>query len=207
MSSFGAGLGTVIGSSLAADKLESGVNTVNGIGNSFAGNTSPYDQFGKSFLDPATTAAGGVSDKAASTLGYDDFMKNYTTTPGVQYQREQASDVQNNTAAARGGLLSGANSRALETIDNGIIMTGANTAYDQYLKGNNQQFGQLETALGNMFQAIGVGQTATGQQAGVATSQMTNNAALAQAQAKNEQSKGSGIGSMFSGVGSLFSAF
>src|SRR5262249_49062662 len=114
---------------------------------------------------------------------------------------------QNESAAAKGGLLSGTNLRTLGAIDTGITSTFANQAYDQYLKGNTQQFGQLEQALGNMFQAIGVGTTATGQQAGVAQSQMAGQAAIAQAQAKNDQGKGSGFGSMFGGLASLATGF
>ena len=116
---------------------------------------------------------------------------------------QQADAVQNNSAAATGGLLSGSNERALGAINNGIVAGNANKAYDEYLAGNNQQFGQLESALGNMFNAIGVGTTATGQQAGVDTSQLTAQSNIAQAQAKNNQAKGSGIGSMFSGLTSF----
>ena len=65
----------------------------------------------------------------------------------------------------------------------------------------------MTSALGSMFQGIGVGQTATGQQAGVDTSQMNNTSAIAQAQAKNDQSKGSGFGSMFDGLGSVMAMF
>lgn len=207
MASFGEGLGGVIGGALGAQDLQAGLNNVNGMGSDFNTTVAPYNQFGQSFLPGAAAGIEGVSDAASKTLGYDDFMKNYTNTPAVEYQRELAADTQNNTAAARGGLLSGSNLRSLKTIDTGIIQQGANTAYDQYLKGNNQQFGQLETALGNMFKAIGVGQTATGQQAGVTTAQMGANASLAAAQAKNDQGKGSGLGSMFGGLGSLAAMF
>jgi hypothetical protein len=58
-----------------------------------------------------------------------------------------------------------------------------------------------------MFSAIGVGATATGQQAGVDVAQMNQQSALAQAQAKNSQAKGTGIGSMFNGLGSFASSF
>lgn len=225
MASFGEGLGGVVGGVLGAQDLEhaqSSVNTnadtattnVNNIAGDFSGKVAPYNTFGQSFLDPATTAIGGVSDAAKGTQGYNQFMSSYTNTPAAQYQLQQADAVQNNSAAARGGLLSGSNERALGTINSGIVAQNANNAYNEYLAGNNQQFGQLETALGNMFQAIGVGQTATGQIAGVDTSQIGATAGIANArnaatasiggaQAKNDQSKGSGFGSMFGGLSSL----
>lgn len=206
MATFGDGLGALIGSGLAANDLSNGINTVNNIGGQFAQNVAPYNSFGQSFLP---TAAAGVNNVAgaAGTQSYEDFMKNYQTSPGANYQIGVANEAQNNSAGAKGKELSGGNERALSTIDQGISSTYANQAYGQYLAGNNQNFGQLETSLGNMFSAIGVGTTVTGQDAGVTGSQMNANASLAAAQAKNDAAKGSGLGSMFSGLGSLATAF
>ena len=75
-------------------------------------------------------------------------MSSYTNTPAAQYQLQQANQAQNNSAAASGNLLSGSNERALGTIDQGIVSQGANTAYNEYLQGNQQGFGQLESPLG-----------------------------------------------------------
>lgn len=226
MPDFGSGLGQVIGGALGADDLKdakdsvdatagAGLASVNGIAGGFNATTAPYDTFGKSFLDPARAAIGDVRGKAKDTMGYDQFMAGYENTPAAQYQLQQADAVQNSSAAARGGLLSGANERELAKINTGIVAQNANTAYNEYLAGNSQQFGQLETALGNMFSAIGVGTTATGQQAGVANAQMGATSAISNAntyataniagnQAKNDQSKGTGFGSMFGGLGSMF---
>lgn len=207
MSSFGSGLGQVIGAQIGAQDLNQGIENVSNNSSSFNSAVAPYNTFGQSFLQPATNAISGVQTAAANTQGYDQFMSTYTNTPAAQYQLQQANAGQNNSAAASGGLLSGANERALGTIDNGIVAQNANNAYNEYLTGNNQQFGQLESALGNMFQAIGVGTTATGQQAGVTASQNSADAALAAAQAKNDSSKGSGLGSMFNGIGSAVATF
>jgi hypothetical protein len=204
MASFGEGLGGFIGSEIAASDLSAGARNVNGTADIFKSGTDPYNTFGQSFLPTATDAIGGVSAKAGQTQSYEDFMKNYTASPGAQYIQGQAAEAQNESAASKGQLLSGTNLRTLSTINQGIAGTQANTAYNEYLQGNNQQFGQLESALGNMFSAIGVGTTATGQQAGVASSQMAQQSALAQAQAKNDSSKGSGLGSMFGGLSSVF---
>jgi len=207
MADFGSGLGTVIGSSLGADALNAGQSNVNSESGNFTGSTAPYNQFGQSFLPTATNAISNIQSTAGNVQSYDDFMKNYTNTPAAQYQIQQADAGQNNSAAAKGGLLSGANERALGTINQGITQQGANTAYNEYLQGNQQGFGQLESALGNMFSAIGVGTTATGQQAGVDQSQIGATSQIAQAQAKNDQGKGSGLGSMFSGLGSVAAMF
>lgn len=207
MSGFGAGLGSVIGSSLAAGDLNAGSNTVNNISTGFANTTQPYNAFGQSFMPAASGIGSDITGTAGKTQSYDDFMKNYTNTPAVQYQLQQGNQTINSSAAASGNLLSGANLRNLQTQDQGIVSQGANTAYNEYLQGNNQQFGQLTSALSGLLGGVGVGSTATGQQAGVDASQMTAQSNIAQAQAKNDQAKGSGIGSMFGGLGSFAAGF
>lgn len=204
---FGGGLGQVIGGVMANNELQNTQSAVNDSVGNFKAGTAPYNTFGQSFMPGAAAGIGNVVGAANTTQGYNQFMSTYTNTPAAQYQLEQADAVQNSSAASKGSLLSGANERALGTINSGIVAQNANTAYDQYLKGNNQQFGQLETALGNMFSAIGIGQTATGQQAGVTNAGIGATSNIGQAEAKNDQSKGSGIGSMFGGLGSLGFAF
>jgi hypothetical protein len=204
---FGAGLGQVIGSSLAAGDLSNAMGNNTAIGSTFSGEVQPYNSFGQSFLSPATQTMGAIEGAVPQLQGYEQFMNNYQASPGAKYAISTADEAQNESAAAKGGLLSGTNERALSDINQGISGTYANQAYDQYLKGNNQQFGQLESALGNMFQAIGVGTTATGQQGTFDASQMNSQASIAAAQAKNDNAKGSGLGSMFSGLGSVAAAF
>ena len=199
-SGFGGGLGTVIGAQIGSEDIQQGQTDVNNLGSSFTDQVAPYNTFGQSFLPTTTAAIDNAQTTANNTQGYNQFMSTYTNTPAVQYQLQQADQAQNNSAAASGGLLSGANERALGTINNGIVSTGANNAYNEYLAGSSTQFGQLESALGNMFSAIGVGQTATGQQAGVTAEQMNATSQLAQAQAKQGNAKGTGLGSMFGGL-------
>jgi hypothetical protein len=188
------------------EDINAGQRGVDSIGSNFQNEVGPYNQFGQSFLQPATNAINNISG-TAGTQSYEDFMKNYQTSPGAKYQIQQADEGQNNSAASKGQLLSGTNERALSTINQGIAGTSANQAYGSYLQGNQQNFGQLESALGNMFGAIGIGTQATGQIAGLDSSQMNSTASLAASQAKNDQSKGSGIGSLFSGIGSMALAF
>lgn len=207
MAGFGEGLGQFIGATMGKEHLETGLTGVERTADSFGAATGPYNTFGQSFLSPATGSIGEIARRAGSAKGYDEFMAGYDATPGAKYLIGQATEAQNESAAAKGQLLSGTNLRALAKINTGLSATFANQAYDQYLKGDSQQFGQLETALGNMFQAIGVGTTATGQQAGVAQSQMAQQAAIAKAQAENDKSKGSGLGSMFGGLASLATIF
>lgn len=195
MSGFGAGLGQVIGGSMASGAITGGQTSVN---NNVAGvenQTAPFVGFGAGEIPNATAAITGIGN-TAGTQSWDQFAKGYTNTPAAQYQLQQANQVQNSSAAATGGLLSGANERALGTIDNGIVSTNENQAYQNYLQGNNQNFGQLETSLGNMFQAIGVGTTATGQDVSAVNGQNSATATLTGQQAAAQTAKGNGIGSM-----------
>ena len=209
MSEFGSGLGGVIGSGLAMSDLSSARSDINDIAGNFRGATQPYNQFGQSFLNPATSAINRISGVAGAdpNLNYNTFMSNYETSPAAKYEMGVADAAQNSSAAASGGLLSGANERALAGINTGIASTYANNAFTNYLTGNQQQFGQLQSALGNMFNAIGVGTTATGQQAGVDAAQMRSDEAIAEAKAKTDQSFGNGLGSLFNGIGSMAFAF
>jgi len=204
---FGAGLGAVIGGMMADDSLQEGKQTLDATAGQFGSTVAPYNSFGQSFLPAAANTIGEVKAKAGEVQGYDQFMDRYEMSPGAAYQLDQGLQAQDASASARGQLLSGTNLRAREGIAQGIASTDARAAYDSYLKGNQQQFGQLETALGNMFGAIGVGTTATGQQAGVTSSQMNNQAALAKAEAENDKGKGGGLGAMFGGLGSLATMF
>lgn len=204
---FGDGLGTFIGAGMAAKDLSRGMDAVGDTASRAIGASEPYNQFGQSFMPHAWQGVADTRNFAGSTEGYDDFAARYETSPGVQYRMGQAQEAQNASAAAKGQLLSGTNLRALNDITQGIAATGLNDAYTQYIAGRNTQFGQLESALGNMFQAIGVGQTATGQQAGVAGAQMGAQSALAKSQAENSRAKGSGLGSIFGGLGSFAAGF
>ena len=207
MSSFGAGLGSVIGSSMALGDLQGAQAGIGANTAATTAQTQPFVNFGQSFLPGATQAIGGVQQAAGQTESQAQFDANYTNTPAAQYQLQQAGAVQNSSAAAQGQLLSGANERALATNNAGIVAQNENTAYSQYLAGNNQQFGQLETSLGNMFNAIGVGTTATGQDVSLTNNLNTTTEQNAAAQAQASTNKGNGIGSMLGGLGSLATKF
>jgi hypothetical protein len=185
--------------------------TARGRTDSVLSSTAPYNEFGSSLLQPTASALTGNSTVGAARLlgngndvkSYDQFMKDYQTSDAAKYQIGQATQAIDNSSAARGKLLSGGNLRAINEATQGITSTYANQAYSNYLAGNNQQFGQLQSILGNLFQGIGVGQTATGQDVSAVSSENSAQAAIASAQAKADSGIGSGIGGMFSGLAGL----
>lgn len=200
MSGFGSGIGSIVGGSLASGAVTAGQNAVNANTQGVEQQTAPFVAFGQQNLNNAAQGEAMVGNTADATQSYNQFAAGYTNTPAAQYQLQQADAVQNSSAASQGQLLSGANERALATDNSGIVAQNENTAYNEYLAGNNQQFGQLETSLGNMFQAIGVGTTATGQDVSAVNAQNQATATLTGQQAAAQTAKGNGIGSM---IGSL----
>lgn len=206
-SGFGSGLGGIIGGALASSDLSNASSMVNGMGQDVINQTTPYNQFGQSFLPQAQSAVSNLSATANSVPQFGDFMKNFSLSPGAQYTLGQAKEAQNNSAASTGQLLSGTNERALTGIANGIVNNDIAQQYGLTLQGNQQQFGQLQSVLGDMFQGIGVGQTATGQQAQIQGANINAQSQIAQSQAKADAGKGSGFGSLFSGVGKAATKF
>lgn len=211
MASFGDGLGGLIGGAMVSNDLAHASNTEDSLAGQGQAMQQPYQSFGQSFLQPTQSIIGNDTTAGAGRFGaggnnvqsYQDFMKGYQTSPAAQYAIGQGAEAVNNSASAAGKLLSGSNLRALDTTSQGIASQFANTAYNEYLQGNQQQFGQLESTLGNLFQGVGVGQTANGQQSGVIQSNMQAQSNIAGAQAKADAGMGSGIGSMFSGLAGL----
>lgn len=204
---FGEGLGQLIGGAMASDTLGEGMMTVRGLGDQAGAVMAPFVGFGQSFMDPASTMAGKLSSTAGKVPQFQDFMKDFKLSEGGKYTLGQTLEAADTSAAARGGLLSGANLRARETAANGIVSQDIAQQYGLSLQGNAQQFGQLSSAFGSLLSGVNLGSGAAGTAVGALNSQMQTQAQLAAAQAKADQSKGSGIGSMFSGIGSMAAKF
>ena len=158
---FGGGLGGSHRRSDWGQDLSAGQNSVNNDTSNFTNTTQPYNTFGQSFLQPATARS--------ATSTYRGTIRRATTSlcPATQYagcavpatasgpstEQQRRRDWQSAFRLQR--------TRARHH-QQGIVAQNANTAYNEYLPATVKQFGQLESALGNMFNAIGVGQTATG---------------------------------------------
>src|SRR4051812_19197584 len=103
---FGGGLGAVIGANMANNHIDNALSSIEDTVADFtATGTTPYNNFGKSFLGPTQDTIGQAKAFGNDTLGYNEFMAGYENTPAAQYQLQQANAVQENSAASRGGLL------------------------------------------------------------------------------------------------------
>lgn len=96
-------------------------------------------------------------------------------TPGYQFQLQQGEEALQNSAAARGGLLSGGTAKALDQYSQGLASTNYQNTYNNALNAYQQNYGQYTNQL-NALQ--GISNTGAG---------VTNNLnALNQAGAQNQ---------------------
>lgn len=137
--------------------------------NEAQGNINPYIQFGQTNLpnyQSALSGYGGAMDQYGQIIGqYSNAVPSMTTpygmsqyqqsplytpmvnnlaelqaTPGYQMQLQQGLQAINNSAAAQGGLLSGANEMALNNYAQNQAATGFQSAWQR-----------AQTAYGNAF--------------------------------------------------------
>ena len=147
-------------------------------------------------------------DRASSTVNpynSNTIGAGYTQSPGFQYQLGQAETGVANSAAARGGLLSGQNQ--LDTAATASNL--ANQDYWQYVQ--NQQtgigtnFNNQMQSLGGMTTLGGIGESAgasiQGGYAGLASGAPGASASSYNAAAQQESS---GINGLIGGIGGLF---
>jgi hypothetical protein len=103
-------------------------------------------------------------------------LEELQATPGYQFQLEQGLQGVNNSAAARGGLLSGANMKAINDYAQGQASTGYASAWERAQNAYNNAFARNQQKFINLQSMANNGQTAAGTQGGYA---MDTGAALA----------------------------
>jgi hypothetical protein len=256
----GGALGSLLGSGAALASTQAGISDVGHMTDYGASQVAPYNFAGANYLGPVggdllgdtqgsanigqgRVNAGGSgvpgvtlpnyginATTSADPVNFQDFASNYNASEGAQYLQKTAAAAQDNTAAAKGGLLSGANLRAQTGIAEGIAnqdllqQYGATAAgqqqgwaqnqasqqqgFTQQLQATNQQladqqqnFQQEETSYQNLY-----GQEAMGLQAGTAEAGTYAQGARAigslyGTQATNAQSSSSSFGTA---LGTLF---
>ena len=241
-----AAVGTVAGvaSSAAAGSAASSANKANqelakALYFDTKQNLKPYTKLGKQAAAGYQAGMPGWAD----TSQYQQYMQPYTqqqyqqsplytpmvnslaelqATPGYQFQLQQGQQQLNQSAAARGGLLSGAQMKAAQGFGQQQAATGfqqawerAQNAYGKAFSQNlsqQQQYGNMllsaNQQAGNIYNAgaqtglnatLGLGQVGSG----ALTGAMTSNTAAGQAQGQSYLGMGAGIGQ---GIGSIYNA-
>lgn len=215
----GPALGGLFGGLSGLASTQAGIGAVRQLIDTGAAQIAPYNFTGANYLGPVganllgnTTGSANIGNQrinqAGNQLDFENFAKNYNASEGAQYLQRTAQAAQNDTAAARGGLLSGANIRAQTGIAEGIANQDLMQQYEAMLKGNQQDFTQREASYQNLY-----GQEAMGLQAGIAEAGTYAQGARAvgslfQSQAANAQaagtSFGTALGNIFTGLTGLF---
>lgn len=207
-------LGSLFGGIASFESTQSGIQAVQQMTQVGAEQVAPYNFAGASYLGPIGnellgTGTGsqnigqGRIDSTGNPVDFENFAKNYNTSEGAQYLMKTAAAAQDDTAAARGGLLSGANLRAQTGIAEGIANQDLMQQYQAMAAGQQQDFQQRETSYQNLY-----GQEAQGLQAGIAEAGTMAQGARAVGslygtQAAQANSTGSSLGSA---LGNVFSS-
>lgn len=153
----------------------------------------------------------GNADYSASGLTNGGLLKNfsmedYVADPGYQFRMEEGTKALDRSAAARGGLLSGAQLKGITRFGQDQASQEYGNAYNRYQSNQTNQYNRLASLAG-------VGQTANNalQQAGQNYANGASNAIMSgagdaataqlmagQARASSYQGMGNAIGSAFS---------
>ena len=140
-------------------------------------------------------------------------------TPGYQFQLEQGLQGVNNSAAAKGGLLSGANIKAINNYAQGQASTGYQAAWDRAQSAYQNAFGRNQQKFSNLQSMANNGQNAAGLQgnaalsvgnglAGASTNYGNNQSNLAMAQGQISANMLNGIGNTVnSGISQSLGAY
>lgn len=164
---------------------------------------APYRQAGYSALGRLSDLLGLSGNTKAD--GYGSLLDRFNgqdlqNDPGYQFRLQQGQDALENSAAARGGLFSGAAGKALTEYGQGFASNEYQNAYNRFKSDQNDTFNRLSGVAGT-------GQTAT-QQVGQAGQNYANQAGSnmiggANAQAAAGLAQGNAWGGAFNQFGAM----
>lgn len=153
-------------------------------------------------------------DQYKQDVGYTPMvntLEELQATPGYQFQLEQGLQGVNRSAAARGGLLSGANLKAINDYAQGQASTGYQAAWERAQNAYSNAFGRNQQKFQNLQTMANNGQSAAGMQgnaalsvgtglAGASSNYGNNMGSLALAQGQNQANMYTGIGNALGGT-------
>lgn len=118
-------------------------------------NSQPFIQAGQGATSQLSSllAPGGQL-----TQGYGQFnaptAEQAQNTPGYQFQLQQGLNALQNSAAARGGLLSTGTAKNLENYSQGLASTNYQNAYSNALNAYNTNFNTFNTGQNNLYNRL-----------------------------------------------------
>lgn len=173
--------GSILSSNAAGDAANAQTQAANNatqlqqlIYNQTQQNLQPYQQAGTNALSVLLqqlgigAGPGGAYDPNAP-LSKPFTIADFQSSPGYQFQMQQGIDAIQNSASARGGVVSGNALRELNTYGQGVANQDWWNAYNAYVQRQNNTFSRLSSLVGSGQNAAanlgGFGQSFT-QQAG-----------------------------------------
>lgn len=156
-----------------------------------AGGTGPGAAGGAAY-DP--TAGVNTSLGAAGSLAQPFTAADFTADPGYQFSVDQGTQALQRSAAAKGGLMSGAALKDLSTYAQGTAAQEYQSVYDRYNTNQNNLYSRL-AGLSNAGQGAAntTGQMGTTTGADIANTQTSAASAQAAAQVAGTNAIGSGL--------------
>jgi len=141
------GIGSIIAGNKQAAAYRDAANQANSkldqTYNTIRSDYSPYTGAGSS----AVTA---LNNNLQNGTGFAKAfnMSDFYNDPGYQFTQQQGQNAINNSAAARGGLLSGAAAKGLASYNTGLANQTYNDAWNRYMQNRQQGYGELMGVAG-----------------------------------------------------------
>jgi hypothetical protein len=154
-------------------------STVAAAGAQAQGNTQAAVKASNAELNPYITAGqnafssvGSLMQQGAAGQGpLASYTGNFTAptaaeaeaTPGYQFQLQQGTQALENSAAARGGLLSAGMGKQLEQYGQGLASTNYQQVYNNAMQQYQQKYAEFQNNQSNLYNRLmGIGQTGLG---------------------------------------------
>jgi hypothetical protein len=115
--------------------------------------TNKANSYLSPYVDAGQTGLNKVQSMVSNPQQFS--MADFYNDPGYQFQLQQGNQAIERSAAARGGLTSGATGKALSQYTTNLANTTYGDAYNRYLQTNQQQFNQANTLANYGYGAAG----------------------------------------------------
>jgi hypothetical protein len=159
-------------------------------------NASPYTTLGSTTANELTNA---LAPGGSLTQGWNQTFSAPTAaqaaaTPGYQFQLQQGENALQNSAAARGGLLSTGTAKNLDAYSQGLASTNYANTYNQALQTYNTNYGTYEQNQANLYNRLsGASQLGANTVANLNSVQQSGTNALQQGLLQTAQTQGQDI--------------
>ena len=186
----------VVSSVIGADAASSAASTQADAANRASDLQYKQWQESTALQEPWRKAGEQALNKLIPLTDYQNFgMNQFQADPGYAFRLAEGQKALERSAAARGGLLSGATGKALTRY-------GQEMGSQEYQNAFNRYQAERQARLGPLQSLAGVGQT-TAQQIGQAGQQMASNVGQAQAAAAQARASGyvGGANALTQGLG------